>query len=601
MPRPEQDSPSTPGLQDPAAESRGLDEVLQTGRRFRELVDNLDAVLWISDPHAMRCDYVSPAYEEIFGRSCQSLLGNLSTFLEAIHPEDVGRVREAMKQELQNRRTHVEYRILRPDGRVRWVQDRGFPICDENGQVRRVAGVATDITARKEAEARAQLLAEASRVLGATLAVPDIYVKLAELVVPALSDLCIVDLLEDGKINRTTTRARPGLEHLAERVKGFAPELHEHQHPLLRAMNERRLIWERVSDETKADLGATAARVEVLAELKPLALVVVPLTARGRVLGALQFILRDPARPDFTPEDVATIEELARRTSAFVDNAYLYQDAEAARERAEAIANSLAEHVERLSAVEAQLKSAVRLRDDFLSVASHELKTPLTGLRLQVDVLRRHGPGRDPSDDWLRTSLARIHGQLGRFERLVDELLDVSRIQAGHLELRPEPLDLGELAIEVVGVFRQHPAYTDRIHIQSEVGVVGHWDRARLDQILSNLLSNALKYGRDLPVEVSIRADRGLAVVVVKDRGIGIPPTEQKRVFERFERAAPPQHYGGLGLGLWIVREIIEAMGGSIEVESRVDEGSTFTVRLPLTGLEAGGRAADESRRIRPA
>ena len=324
----------------------------------------------------------------------------------------------------------------------------------------------------------------------------------------------------------------------------------------------------------------------------------IPLTARGRVLGALQFVRTDPARADFTAEDLALIEELGRRTSTFVDNAYLYQDAEEARERAEAIANSLAEHVERLSAVEAQLKSAVRLRDDFLSVASHELKTPLTTLRLQVDGLRRHGPGRDPMDDErTRTSLARIHSQLGRLERLVEELLDVSRIQAGHLELRPEPLDLGELAVEVVGgvpaapgLRRADPACS------AQPGVIGHWDRARLDQILTNLLSNALKYGRDLPVEVSIRADEAGAVVVVSDQGIGIPPAEQKRVFERFERAAPPEHYGGLGLGLWIVREIIEAMGGTIALDSRVDEGSTFTVRLPPRGLgTAAGRAGDEA------
>jgi PAS domain S-box-containing protein len=560
---------------------RSLDEVLRTDRRFRELVDNLDSVFWIFDPLTGHIDFISPAYEKLWGRSCQSLLEHPLSFLEAIHPDDVASVRESMQQQQQNRRTRVEYRVRRPDGSFRWVQDSGFPICDDQGQVRRVAGVATDITARKAAEERMQLLSEVSRALSGTLAVPAIYAKLAQLVVPALADLFIVDLLEDGKIHRAMTTARPGSEDLAEAIRRSPPTLQQHHHPLVRAMAERKLISERIDDRTRASLSPTPERGQIVDALNPLSFAAVPLTARGRVLGGVQFVRTDPARADFSPEDLALIEELGRRTSTFVDSAYLYQDAEEARDRAEAIAASLAENVERLSAVESQLKSAVRLRDDFLSVASHELKTPLTTLRLQVDGLRRHGPGRGLADERSRISLARIHAQLGRLERLVEELLDVSRIQAGHLDLRPEPLDLGELAGEVVGVFLQHPAYADRILLHSERGLIGQWDRARLDQILTNLLSNALKYGRDLPVEVSIRTEEPFAVMVVADQGIGIPPGAQRRVFERFERAAPPEHYGGLGLGLWIVREIIDAMGGTISLDSRVDEGSTFTVRLP--------------------
>jgi signal transduction histidine kinase len=170
---------------------------------------------------------------------------------------------------------------------------------------------------------------------------------------------------------------------------------------------------------------------------------------------------------------------------------------------------------------------------------------------------------------------------VGRLERLIEELLDVSRIQAGHLELRPERVDLGELAAEVVAVFRQHPAYAERIQLQAEPAVVGNWDRGRVDQILTNLLSNAVKYGRDQPVRVSIRADDEFGVIDVSDEGIGIAAAEQARIFDRFERAAPAEHYGGIGLGLWIVKEVIEAMGGTISLRSEVDIGSTFTVRLP--------------------
>jgi PAS domain S-box-containing protein len=567
--------------ENPAVVGRSLDEVLRTDRRFRELVDNLDSVFWIFDPLTGHLDYISPAYEKLWGRSCQSLLERPQSFLEAIHPEDIASVREAMQQQSHNRRTRVEYRVLRLDGSMRWVQDSGFPICDEQGRVRRVAGVASDITARKGAEARMHLLAEVSRVLSGTLTVPSIYAKLGQLVVPALADLFIVDLLEDGRIERALTQIRAGSEHLAETIRRSPPTLLQHHHPLLRAMSERKLICERIDDQTRASLASTPERSQLLDVLKPLSFAAVPLTARGRVLGGLQFVRIDPARADFSAEDLTLIEELGRRTSTLVDSAYLYQDAEEARDRAESMAASLAENVRRLSAVESQLKIAVSLRDDFLSVASHELKTPLTTLRLQVDGLRRHGTGRNLTDDRSRVSLARIHSQLGRLERLVEELLDVSRIQAGHLQLHPEPLDLGELAAEVVGVFQQHPAYANRILLQADRGLIGQWDRARIDQILTNLLSNALKYGRDLPVEVSVRAEEHFGVLAVADQGIGIPASEHGRVFERFARAAPAEHYGGLGLGLWIARQIIDAMGGTISLDSRVDEGSTFTVRLP--------------------
>ncbi len=576
------------GDQDKAAgNSRAFDEVSLTVRRFRELVETVDSVFWIYDPTSGRLDYISPAFEPLWGRSVEAVLADSRVLLEAIHPDDAHLMHEAMERERRGERTVIEFRVVRPDGSVRWVQDSAFPILDDQGHVQRVAGLVTDITARRAAQFRSHLLSEVSRVLAGTTGVAAIYDKVAQLVVPGLADLSIVDLLEENRIYRATTHARPGIEDIAEGVRRSAPGLHEHQHPLLRAINEGRVIFERVTDENRPHLGATPERSRLLAALKSWSFVVMPLTSRGRVLGALQFVRTDPAREDFTAEDLDLIEELSRRISTIVDNVQLYKTAEEARERAEAIANSLAEHVERLSAVEAQLKSAVRLRDDFLSVASHELKTPLTTLRIQVDGLRRHGVGRDQDEERTRTSLGRIHSQLGRLERLVEELLDVSRIQSGHLELRPELVDLGDLAHDVVTVFQQHPAFSERIRLQRQPGVVGHWDRARLDQILTNLLSNALKYGRDLPVELSIRGDETGAVVTVVDHGIGIPPAAQKRVFERFERAAPTEHYGGLGLGLWIVREIVEAMGGTIAVDSRVDEGSTFTARVPRYPLYA--------------
>ncbi len=564
-----------------ALEGRLREPMLEADSRFRELVEGLDAVFWIFDPAAGRVDYVSPAYEAIWGRSRESLYASPRSFLEAIHPEDLPLARHLLEQQPGDR-TVIEYRLIRPDGTVRWIQDRRFPLPGAAGRPGRVAGMASDVSTAKAADERNHLLAEVSRMLAGTLAVPTIYARLAQLAVPALADLCIVDLLSDGQLHRATTCARPGREEMAQWVRRAPPSVQDSRHPLMRAMAQRQQLHERVDDERRTELGGTVDRQRLIEKLQPLSYVITPLLARGRVLGGLTFVRTEAERGDFSADEIALIEELTRRTAVFVDNASLFQDAEEARERAEAIAGTLAENVQRLRRAETDLTAAVRLRDDFLSVASHELKTPLTTLRLQVDGLQRHATaGRDLTYDRIRGSLDRIHAQVGRLERLIEELLDVSRIQAGHLELRPEMVDLADVAAEVVGVFRQHPDYAGRIELRSAPGVLGIWDRSRLDQILTNLLSNAVKYGLDQPVEVEVRAEDERAIIDVTDHGIGIAAGEQTRIFQRFERAAPAEHYGGIGLGLWIVKEVIEAMGGSISLRSEVGMGSTFTVRLP--------------------
>jgi signal transduction histidine kinase len=235
----------------------------------------------------------------------------------------------------------------------------------------------------------------------------------------------------------------------------------------------------------------------------------------------------------------------------------------------------------------AQLEEAVRARQDFLSIAGHELKTPLTSVLLNIHAVDRalHARGQavDPRLDQRWQSLRR---QLGRLEGLVDQLLDVSRITAGKMVLAPEPIDLGVLVRDVAGRFA--PAVTGEpgaIEVRMGAGIEGSWDRLRLEQIVTNLLSNAVKYGRGKPViveggvaDAGERADVWLAV---RDRGIGMSEAELGRIFGRFERAVSERNYGGLGLGLWIVRQVVDAMGGTIAVESKPGQGSTFTVRLP--------------------
>lgn len=235
---------------------------------------------------------------------------------------------------------------------------------------------------------------------------------------------------------------------------------------------------------------------------------------------------------------------------------------------------------ERDHLLEERLK-AVRVRDEFLSVASHELRTPLATLNLQIDTLLRSAARTPPPEPW-NAKFQVIRRQTQRLTQLVDDLLNVSQITSGKLVLHPEELDLGQQIADLLERFHevaQRQSVT--LSWSGDQNVRGTWDRLRLEQILSNLLSNAIKYGSGRPVTVTL-ADQGRQVTIsVRDQGIGIAEADQNRIFERFERAVSERHYGGLGLGLWISSQIVARMGGTIAVNSTLGEGSTFTVTLP--------------------
>jgi PAS domain S-box-containing protein len=237
-------------------------------------------------------------------------------------------------------------------------------------------------------------------------------------------------------------------------------------------------------------------------------------------------------------------------------------------------------------------QEAVRLRDDFISVASHELKTPLTALRLQVDgylrLVAREGA-------LTRERMVKLGNDLdqsvGRLDKLVDSLLDFSRLASGRMDLRLELMDWAALVEEVADRFAPHLEEARcPLTLRVTPSLVGGWDRLRLEQITTNLLTNAIKYGAGAPIEVTLDGDAERAVLRVRDNGIGIKAEDQARIFHRFERAVSSRRYGGFGLGLWIVRRVADALGGTIAVESAPGAGATFTVSLPRQQAVAEAR-----------
>ena len=251
-----------------------------------------------------------------------------------------------------------------------------------------------------------------------------------------------------------------------------------------------------------------------------------------------------------------------------------------------------------------EARAAIRVREDFLSIASHELRTPLTSLSLLVERFRlalRRGEPASPDKDQARIDL--LARQVDRLTNLVDSLLDISRVMAGRLVIECEELDLAELVREAVERCRVLLA---RAGCAVELALPdqpcdGAWDRMRLDQMVSNLLTNAVKYGPGSPIEVRVECTADRARLSVRDHGVGIAPRDQRRIFQQFERAEPRPGIGGLGLGLWIAARSAEAMGGRIELDSALGQGACFIVDLPRRPPAEGARSSTSVTAVRDA
>ena len=274
------------------------------------------------------------------------------------------------------------------------------------------------------------------------------------------------------------------------------------------------------------------------------------------------------------------------KVSVFVD---LYRNRKRMARQLEALERSRREQevlLNELRSTQAELEAAVRMRDDFMSIVSHELKTPLNSLILEVQLRQLHLARNNFaafSEERLRQMTERDERQIQSLIRLIDDMLDVSRIRTGKLSIRPTQVDIGRLVANVVDNFApQMETAGCTLVFEPPQPLIGTWDEFRIEQVLANLLTNAMRYGAGRPVRVSVSAVDEQACVEVQDQGIGISPQNLERIFQQFERAEGSEGSAGLGLGLFIAEQIVKAHGGRIQVESEEGRGSLFRVLLPL-------------------
>ncbi len=410
----------------------------------------------------------------------------------------------------------------------------------------------------EEAERRTAFFSETTRVLTESLEYEEVLDRLARLVVTHLSDWCVIDVLEGDRVRRLAgDHADPSRRPLLHDLQARHPSRLDSPHPATRAIQTRRPVL--IADASADALRAVCEdedHVRIVEALGTSSILVVPLMTRGRVLGALTLCSASPARQYGEPE-VEMAQEVANRAAIAIENARLFR----------------------------QSQDAVRIRDEFVMVASHELRTPITPLKLQIELIRKlvdQASGL-PNRHALLSAIERSGKRIEGLEQLVENLLDMSRISAGRLVLHRERVDLAEVVRKTVEDYApaSRLAACD-LAFHADGPVVGDWDRTRIEQVAVNLLSNALKYGARHPIEVSVSTVDGDAVLVVRDHGIGIAKEDQARLGERFARAASVHHYGGFGLGLYISREIVLAHEGVLRFESEVGEGTSFIVTLPL-------------------
>lgn len=296
---------------------------------------------------------------------------------------------------------------------------------------------------------------------------------------------------------------------------------------------------------------------------------------KGYESGAVDFLHK--------PLDVHAVKS---KVNVFVD---LYRQSKAMKHQVEALEQSRREQealLKQLQNTQNELEQAVRMRDDFMSIVAHEVRTPLNGLILETQLRKMHLA----RDNAAAFTLDKMHAMVDRDERqikslirLIEDMLDVSRIRTGKLSIRPSRLDLVQLVKNLLQNFTpQVETAESSVTLTADQPVVGNWDEFRIEQVISNLLTNALRYGAKSPIDVRVYNHDGQARVEVQDRGIGISEENQQRIFQQFERVSAKAVVAGLGLGLFISEQIVAAHGGSITVESRIGEGALFRVCLPL-------------------
>jgi PAS domain S-box-containing protein len=561
---------------DVSNEKRQAEQLLLANEmRLRLALDAGDMGAWQYDIGTDRSVWLY-GMDALHGLSPQQSMAarRLHGYLRHVHPADRAVFAQAMRRALHTGTDlQAEYRIIRAGGQVRWLESRAHMVRDERGRPAQLSGVCMDITRRKRTEQDLRFLARASAEFATLVDYQSTLERLARLAVPTFADWCVVDLLrEDGTLERVAAA------HADEQKSKLAAMLHA-QLPPDPSMphgiwNVLRTGRAEVISDMQANIRSHALgdpqRMAALRRLGLRSYLGVPLATHGRTLGVITFISAESGRV-YDEEDLELAGDLARRAATAMENASLYKT----------------------------LQQSDRAKDVFLATLAHELRNPLAPISNAIALLRLRGlPEQILGQPDLGRPLGLIERQVNQLTRLVDDLLDVSRINTGKIELRPEPSDLVAILQSAIETSRPHvEAAHHTLEVAFDAGQAPvRADPLRLAQVFSNLLNNAAKYtnpgGR---IAITMETAAGEYVVRVRDNGVGIAAPMLKDVFTLFTQVTHPveRSQGGLGIGLSLVEGLVHLHGGRVEAHSAGSGmGSTFTVRLPRSQVVAAAQPA---------
>ncbi len=534
------------------------------------LIDNIPLMVFVKDAHELRFTNFNEAGLKLLGHKRDDLIGKndfdffpseQAVFFQSKDREVLlsGEIKDIAVEEINT--AHGK----------RLLHTRKIPILDEQNRPLYLLGVSEDITDKLEEEKiravklqeeaasrerslfqeRENLVAQAISTLSQTIDYQETIRGIVRVVVPALGDWAVLSLVnEEGTFLRASGLHRdPNLQiYLDEFIRDFPPT--EEDHEVQKALHKGEGTLEiKFSEEELSNLGRNPRKTEIYHKLGTSSCIIIPLWSRDGVQGVLS-ISRGNNRPSFDELDFSLAKEIGRRAGTILDNTRLFQSTQ----------------------------KAVQARDEFLSIASHELKTPITSLRLQLEMMNRNVKMKE-----VEKPIVNAIRQVDRLTLLVNDLLDVGRLESGKMNYHLKVIYLSDLVKEVTeAIHPQFSASGTQLEIRGESNPAVMVDSYRMEQALVNLLNNALKYGAGKPVIVSVTTKNNQAQLTVMDHGMGIPETLVSKIFDKFERGGKDSSIAGLGLGLYITHEIIKVFKGTIEVRSVVGEWTEFVITLPL-------------------
>lgn len=402
-------------------------------------------------------------------------------------------------------------------------------------------------------------LSSASKILSSSLDYHVTLVSIGKMIVDSIADFCTIDILEDGQLQRVVVKMHDHKKNIeAQKFYEFPSDPKNKNATYETIKLGRPIIIRNVSDKWINSVSKIKEEKELMKYFNFSSFMFVPLHSRGQVIGVMT-IGSTEKNFSYSEEDAIFIQELADRAAITVDKAMLFTKAQ----------------------------EAIRLRDEFLSIASHELKTPLTSILLSLQLvlkkIKKSTTQIDASDELISAIEIGIE-QSKRMSKLINDLLNVSLASTDYFQIDSGRVDLNKLILDIQKKF-DVILKNKKIKLKIEIGgnFYGVWDKVRIEQVVSNLISNAIKYGEGKPILLKVEKENKSVIISVADKGIGIKDEDKKHIFEIFNRSSDVRSYKGIGVGLFISKKIIEAHGGELDVKSKIGKGSIFIIKLPLS------------------